>query len=165
MHATDGWGQMSHSLAWAFRVSGLIPTEVFAFDGKSDAGVDYFDAAAGGRLPRSHCMVSTDADLWRESYREGPNALGPVRCANGATMAVSGAGTALVATGTRVEIFGSTGTLSYNGGKVEVKARGDKEACVLDGSVDDEPAIGQAGLWRFVERCRGERGNDTINSA
>ena len=49
-----GWGQMSHSLAWAYEVSGLAPSKVFAFDGKSDAGVDYFDAATvrcsnGGR--------------------------------------------------------------------------------------------------------------------
>ena len=39
-----GWGQMSHSLAWAYEVSGLTPSQVFAFDGKSDA-VSYHDIA------------------------------------------------------------------------------------------------------------------------
>jgi predicted dehydrogenase len=42
-----GWGQMSHSLAWVFAVAAsLEPAEVFAFAGRSPAGVDYYDAAA-----------------------------------------------------------------------------------------------------------------------
>ena len=41
-----GWGQMSHSLAWVFRVAGLDPDQVFCFAGKSPTGVDYYDAAA-----------------------------------------------------------------------------------------------------------------------
>ena len=40
-----GWGQMTHSLAWAFEVSGLTPEKVFAMSGLSDAGVDYYDSA------------------------------------------------------------------------------------------------------------------------
>ena len=40
-----GWGQMTHSLAWAFEVSGLAPAKVFAVSGLSDAGVDYYDSA------------------------------------------------------------------------------------------------------------------------
>lgn len=39
------WGQMSHSLAWVFRVTGLQPQSAFCMDGKSPTGVDYYDAA------------------------------------------------------------------------------------------------------------------------
>ena len=40
-----GWGQMSHSLAWVYRVADVVAESVFAITGKSPAGVDYFDAA------------------------------------------------------------------------------------------------------------------------
>ena len=40
-----GWGQMSHSLAWLYEVTGLTPESGFCLVGKSSAGVDYFDAA------------------------------------------------------------------------------------------------------------------------
>jgi predicted dehydrogenase len=40
-----GWGQMSHSLAWIYRVADVVPESVFAMAGKSPAGVDYYDAA------------------------------------------------------------------------------------------------------------------------
>ena len=41
-----GWGQMSHALAWVYRVSGLEPASAFCLAGTSAAGVDYYDAAA-----------------------------------------------------------------------------------------------------------------------
>lgn len=41
-----GWGQMSHSLAWIYRVTGLAPQSVYCMSGKSPTGVDYYDAAA-----------------------------------------------------------------------------------------------------------------------
>jgi predicted dehydrogenase len=135
-----GWGQMTHSLAWAFEVSGLTPHQVFAFDGKSPAGVDYYDSAT-------------------------------VRCTNGATMVLSGAATALIGQGTRVEIFGDKGTLTYESGVVNVAVRGhDGEPNVnlpvpANPSIDVEKPIGQAGLWRFVERCRGVDTASTRNSA
>ncbi len=40
-----GWGQMSHSLAWIYRVAEVVPESVFAMAGKSPTGVDYYDAA------------------------------------------------------------------------------------------------------------------------
>lgn len=40
-----GWGQMSHSLAWVYRVTGLAPATAFCLAGASAAGVDYYDAA------------------------------------------------------------------------------------------------------------------------
>lgn len=131
---------MTHSLAWAFEVSGLTPHQVFAFDGKSSAGVDYYDSAT-------------------------------VRCTNGATMVLSGAATALIGQGTRVEIFGEKGTLTYENGLVNVAVRGpDGEPNVnlpvaADPSNNDSKPIGQAGLWRFVERCRGIDNASTRNSA
>lgn len=38
------WGQMSHSLAWVYRVAGLDPEQAFCFAGRSPTGVDYYDA-------------------------------------------------------------------------------------------------------------------------
>jgi predicted dehydrogenase len=40
-----GWGQMSHSLAWIYRVADVVPESVFAMAGKSPTAVDYYDAA------------------------------------------------------------------------------------------------------------------------
>jgi predicted dehydrogenase len=40
-----GWGQMSHSLAWIYRVADVAPESVFAIAGKSPTAVDYYDAA------------------------------------------------------------------------------------------------------------------------
>ncbi len=41
-----GWGQMSHSLAWVYRVADLTPARVYCASGPSPSGVDYYDAAA-----------------------------------------------------------------------------------------------------------------------
>jgi predicted dehydrogenase len=40
-----GWGQMSHALAWLFHVADLRLDTIFAMDGKSPTGVDFYDAA------------------------------------------------------------------------------------------------------------------------
>ena len=40
-----GWGQMSHSLAWLLYVSDLTLDSLYAMDGKSKTGVDFYDAA------------------------------------------------------------------------------------------------------------------------
>ncbi|MDZ4137759.1 MAG: Gfo/Idh/MocA family oxidoreductase [Erythrobacter sp.] len=40
-----GWGQMSHSLAWLIHVADLQFESIYCMDGKSDSGVDYYDAA------------------------------------------------------------------------------------------------------------------------
>ena len=40
-----GWGQMSHSVAWLVYVTDLSFASAFCIDGKSKAGVDYYDAA------------------------------------------------------------------------------------------------------------------------
>jgi predicted dehydrogenase len=40
-----GWGQMSHSLAWLLYVADFGLSSLFAMDGKSKSGVDFYDAA------------------------------------------------------------------------------------------------------------------------
>ena len=71
-----------------------------------------------------------------------------VRCTNGATMAISGAATALAGVGTRVEIFGEQGTLVYDGSSVTVSVRGG----------EGEPNVSRhdiAGIWvAFFSRCQ-----------
>lgn len=42
-----GWGQMSHSIAWLCHVADLKFQTIYCMDGKSKAGVDYYDAAVG----------------------------------------------------------------------------------------------------------------------
>ena len=71
-----GWGQMSHSLAWVFRVTGLDPASAFCLSGKSAAGVDYYDAAAlrmsngatmtlsGAATVPKHCGFQMDARIF-----------------------------------------------------------------------------------------------------
>ncbi len=71
-----GWGQMSHSLAWAYRVANVEPEAVFCMAGKSATGVDYYDAATvrmtnGGTMALSgastvpkHCEVQLDVRIF-----------------------------------------------------------------------------------------------------
>lgn len=40
-----GWGQLSHALGLMFALVDLPPSEVIAFEGRSPAGVDWYDAA------------------------------------------------------------------------------------------------------------------------
>jgi predicted dehydrogenase len=80
------WGQLSHLLAWVFRVSpDLRAEQCFAFLGCDRAGVDAYDAVT-------------------------------VRCSNGATMVISGAATAPNhgrLGDFSVRIFGSAGVLEF----------------------------------------------------
>ncbi|HTW28201.1 MAG TPA: Gfo/Idh/MocA family oxidoreductase [Acetobacteraceae bacterium] len=41
-----GWGQLVHALGLMFRITDLRPHSVFAMTGRSQAGVDFYDAAA-----------------------------------------------------------------------------------------------------------------------
>ena len=41
------WGQMSHSVGWLCHVADLRMETIYCLDGKSPAGVDYYDAAVG----------------------------------------------------------------------------------------------------------------------
>ncbi|MDE0306918.1 MAG: Gfo/Idh/MocA family oxidoreductase [Albidovulum sp.] len=71
-----GWGQMSHSLAWVVRVSGMRPESAFCLASKSPTGVDYFDAASarmtggatlslsGASTVPKHCGYQLDIRLY-----------------------------------------------------------------------------------------------------
>ena len=50
-----GWGQMSHSLAWVYEVSGLRPASCFCFDGKSEV-----NTTACKRLFSLGCVAHAD---------------------------------------------------------------------------------------------------------
>lgn len=106
-----GWGQMSHSLAWVFRVTGLEPQSVYCMDGKSPVGVDYYDAAclrfsngatmalSGSATVPKHCGFQMDVrifgsegmllfDVERERLelhrRDGGNEVVPIAAGEGA---------------------------------------------------------------------------------
>jgi len=86
-----GWGQLSHTLAWVYYVSGLTPQSVFACMGHSDiTGADLFDS-------------------------------GIIRCTNGATINVQGVAAlpfeSYDKTSKQIDnkIFGSEGMLMYSG--------------------------------------------------
>merc|ERR1712029_824397 len=81
-----GWGQLSHSFAWLFMVSGLTPASVFSFNGLSrKTPADMYDAVS-------------------------------ILCTNGATVSVSGVasipGTSKVIEN---RLVGTEGILSYCG--------------------------------------------------
>lgn len=42
-----GWGQLSHALGWLVHVADIRFASLYCLDGKSPAGVDYYDAAVG----------------------------------------------------------------------------------------------------------------------
>jgi predicted dehydrogenase len=42
-----GWGQLSHALGWLVHVADIRFEMLYCLDGKSPAGVDYYDAAVG----------------------------------------------------------------------------------------------------------------------
>eukprot|EP01047_Picozoa_sp_COSAG01_P095260 COSAG01_NODE_26001_length_726_cov_1.385965_1_plen_143_part_00 len=107
-----------------FRGTGLQPASIFAYDGKSDAGVDVFDAAV-------------------------------VKCRGGATMAVSGVGAAVkhagsVGSGTFIQVFGDSGTMTYDGSGVEVSLSDGARLSLGSSSPSEGSVVGQSGVWRFV---------------
>lgn len=80
------WGQLAHTFGWLWMVSGLKPTEVFAYMGKAEkTEADVFDSAS-------------------------------IRCMNGATISVSGVGIIPGKSKlTQNRLFGDKGMLSYSG--------------------------------------------------
>lgn len=86
-----GWGQMSHTLAWAYLVTGLSPKSVMCQMVYSD---------------------KSGADLWDSAI---------VRCTNGATMSIQGVASlpfkSYSGSGKQIDnkIFGTEGMLTYSG--------------------------------------------------
>jgi len=141
------WGQLSHSLAWVYYVTGLVPQSVYADMSHSEAtGADLYDAAI-------------------------------VRCTNGALISVQGVATIsgdkptsetdARPTGKYIEnrIFGTEGSIEYNGIDCEPESgalrlrRHDYNGEVNTGFAfedGDQGGIGPASLQAFVRRCRGD---------
>lgn len=124
-----GWGQMSHSIAWVYRVAPeLKPESVFCFAGKSPTGVDYFDAAA-------------------------------VRCTNGATMALSGAALLPKHSRPQLDIriFGTEGMLVFDAERERLELRRldgrDEETMAL--TPTDADYDGRAPISAFIDVCLG----------
>ena len=150
-----GWGQFSHTFAWVYKVTGLVPKRVYAVSTASEAtGADLFDALV-------------------------------VTCTNGCTINASGVGacpdTGAKVVGNW--LFGSAGMLSYSGmagsDNVENEAaaaaggaapagskRTNLEMWLNDGSHEvgppfqfeslDPAGTGPGSLDAFVSACRGE---------
>ena len=58
-----GWGQLSHALGWLFHVADISLESVACFTGNSEAGVDYYDAAAGGADNGATIAISGSATV------------------------------------------------------------------------------------------------------
>lgn len=87
------WGQLSHTFAWVYLVTGLTPKSVFCHMSYSEkSGADIYDSAT-------------------------------IRCTNGATISVQGAGD-IAGSAKKVDhkIFGSEGLLIFSGDLVESMA-------------------------------------------
>ena len=57
------WGQMSHSVGWLCHVADLRFETIYCMDGKSPAGVDYYDAAVGRAVGGATVSFSGAATL------------------------------------------------------------------------------------------------------
>jgi predicted dehydrogenase len=124
-----GWGQMSHSIAWVYRVAPeLKPESVFCFAGKSPTGADYFDAAS-------------------------------VRFANGATMSLSGAALLPKHSRPQLDIriFGSEGMLLFDAERERLElhrldGKGEEKMPLGRGDGDYN---GRAPINAFIDVCLG----------
>ena len=135
---------MSHSLAWVYEVSGLRPASAFCFDGKSEVGVDYYDAAA------VRCVSGATISLSGAATIPG----------HVATADPDGHGFHL-----DVRIFGSEGVLSFDieRERLEVRRRDGTDTFVPiehgeGGYQCTEPVA------RFVRICGGEPSAEVGNS-
>mmetsp|Transcript_120326 Transcript_120326/g.374654 ORF Transcript_120326/g.374654 Transcript_120326/m.374654 type:complete len:384 (-) Transcript_120326:7-1158(-) len=84
-----GWGQLSHILAWVFRVSGLAPSEAFCYSGLGPSGVDFYSATAVRCTSGATISISGAATLPDQTKERGKQI--------------------------DVRVFGSEGCLSYTG--------------------------------------------------
>ena len=145
-----GWGQMSHIIAWALRVTNLTPTEVFASMRHSErSGADLYDTAL-------------------------------IRCVeNDATIVVQGAATLPgenPVSQKRIEnrVFGDEGYLEFSGndltpGSGDLVVRRHDGECVTHAGFEfenyEEGGVGPESLQAFVDVCAGERPLDAWNGS
>ena len=141
-----GWGQLSHSLAWVLRVTGLVPSTVYAEMSHSErTGADLFDCAI-------------------------------VRCDGGASICVQGAASvpfsSYTESGKAIHnvVYGTEGMLTYSGDDKD-PASGGLALKRHDGASDmqarfefeDYDALSNGGrgpdsLLAFVAACAGDEG-------
>lgn len=122
-----GWGQMSHSLAWAFRVADVEPEAVFCMAGKSATGVDYYDAATV-RLTNGGTMALSGASTV------------PKHCAFQLD----------------IRIFGTEGMLVFDAERARLEVRrSDAEDEVIGIPEGDHVYDGTLPVQRFIEICAG----------
>jgi len=141
------WGQLSHSLAWVLRVTGLKPLTAYCeMNHNTITGADVYDAAI-------------------------------IRCTNGAMIQISGIGmvagekpataTDLRPTGKQVQnlIVGTEGMISYSGldhrtdsGNLSLRRHDFAGKDVIGFEFEDgaQDGIGPASLQAFVAGCQGE---------
>jgi predicted dehydrogenase len=58
-----GWGQLSHALGWLLHVADMEFEEVYCMDGKSKAGVDFYDAAVARATNGATIALSGSATM------------------------------------------------------------------------------------------------------
>jgi predicted dehydrogenase len=131
-----GWGQMSHSLAWIYRVAEVVPESVFAIAGKSPAGVDYYDAAVV-RMANGATMALSGA------------ATVPKHC--GFQM--------------DIRIFGSEGMLLFDVERERLVLRRNDGADLIVPIAPGEGGYdGTLPLRRFIEICAGLSSNNAADA-
>jgi predicted dehydrogenase len=130
-----GWGQMSHSLAWIYRVADVVPESVFAMTGKSPTGVDYYDAAVV-RMANGATMALSGA------------ATVPKHC--GFQM--------------DIRIFGSEGMLLFDVERERLALRRDDGADLIFPITPGEGGYdGALPVRRFIEICAGLSNNNAAD--
>ena len=135
-----GWGQMSHSLAWTFRVADVDPASVFCAAGMSAAGVDYYDAATV-RLTNGGTMALSGSSTVPKHL---PTQLD-------------------------VRIFGTEGMLQFDTERARLELRrSDGSDTVIDVSMSDIAYDGALPIPRFIDICVGTgaaNDADAVNGA
>jgi len=131
-----GWGQMSHSIAWVYRVADLKPESVFCFAGKSPAGVDYFDAASV-RCTNGATMALSGAALLPKHSRPQLD----------------------------IRIFGSEGMLLFDAERERLElhrldGKGEEKLALKAGDGDYD---GRAPINAFIDVCLGNTGANEAN--
>jgi predicted dehydrogenase len=137
-----GWGQLSHTLAWVYQVTGLTPKSVFA---------------------NMHFSKRSGADLYDSAT---------ILCTNGATVSVQGVATLpgknpVASKQITNQVFGSEGFIEYSGDDQDplsgnlLLRRHDGHTETHEGFLFEnyeDTGMGPESLCAFVDGCRGDTG-------
>jgi len=134
-----GWGQLSHTLAWVFQVTNLLPKKVFAF---------------------MHYSEKTGADLYDSAT---------ILCENGATISVQGVAALpgknpVASKQIDNKVFGSEGFIMYSGDDQDTESGAlllrrhdgrEEEHAGFEFENYEQDGLGPESLRNFVDACRG----------